>query len=312
MARSLRYIPPYSLVEVTTRTVQARFLLRPSRDLNEIILGILARAAQRYDVEVCAFIFLSNHAHLLLVPADANQLALFMGYLNGNLAKEAGRLHRWRDRFWARRYQAIVVSEEETAQVDRLRYLLENGCKENLVRRPADWPGAHSVDALMTGRPIRGVWFDRTTEYEARRCGQRFGKYTHSEELELTLSPLPAWRDLEPKERRERVAVIVREIEAGTRRRIRKTGRPPLGIRRIRRQDPHHRPEKVSRSPAPRFHTSHRSVRKALELAYYAFRIAYRQAAEELQQGHRSVEFPPGCHLPRLPFAQAVSSASFG
>ncbi len=96
-----------------------------------------------------------------------------MGFVNGNLAKEAGRLHGWRERFWGRRYTAIVVSHEEAAQVTRLRYILEQGTKEGLVRSPLDWPGTHSTQALLDGRPIRGIWFDRTREYEARRCGQR-------------------------------------------------------------------------------------------------------------------------------------------
>src|SRR5436305_9760918 len=37
MSRPIRYIPaPQTLVEVSTRTVQSRFLLRPSPELNEI------------------------------------------------------------------------------------------------------------------------------------------------------------------------------------------------------------------------------------------------------------------------------------
>jgi REP element-mobilizing transposase RayT len=302
MARSLRFVPPGALVEVTTRTVQARFLLRPGRDLNEIVLGILARAAERYDVKICAFIFLSNHAHLLLVPADAEQLARFMGYVNGNLAREAGRLHSWRDRFWARRYQAIVVSDEEAAQVKRLRYLLDNGCKENLVRKPQDWPGASAVDALLSGAPLRGIWFNRTAEYEARRCGKRVSKYEFSEELEFELSPLPAWSGLGHKEICRRVAELVREIESETRYRIDETGLAPLGIRRIRRLDPHAIPGRVSHSPAPRFHAVEPRVRRGLELAYSSFRAAYRQAAEQLRAGCRGVIFPEGCFRPPMSF----------
>ena len=55
-------------------------------------------------------------------------------------------------------------------------------------------------------------------------------------------------------------------------------------------------------TPAPRFHARRWDVRKGLELAYYAFRVAYRQAAEELRLGKDAVEFPPGCFPPRLPF----------
>ena len=96
MPRPLRFVPADALVEVTCRTLHGRFLLRPSRNLNEIVLGILGRAVRLYGMKLCAFVYLSNHAHLLLRPADAQQLARFMGFVNGNLAKEAGRLHRWR------------------------------------------------------------------------------------------------------------------------------------------------------------------------------------------------------------------------
>ena len=71
-------------------------LLRPSRRLNELVLGVLARAARCYQMDVCAFVFRSNHCHLLLRPTSATQLARFMNYLNSNIAREAGRLHRWR------------------------------------------------------------------------------------------------------------------------------------------------------------------------------------------------------------------------
>ena len=117
-----------------------------------------------------------------------------------------GRLHRWRERVWGRRYRAIVVSHEKAAQIERLRYLLEQGTKEGLVRRPEDWPGAHSVQALLDGRPIRGIWFDRSQEYEARRCGKRPGKYEFAEEETFELTSLPAWDSLDGETIRERSA----------------------------------------------------------------------------------------------------------
>jgi REP element-mobilizing transposase RayT len=307
MARPLRFVPPASLVEVTCRTVQGRFLLRPSRDLNEIVVGILARAARRYRMRVCAYVYLSNHCHLLLRPTDAHQLARFMSFLNGNLAKEAGRLHGWRERFWGRRYTAIVVSHEDACQLARLRYILEQGTKEGLMSKPADWPGAHAVQALLDGRPTRGVWFDRTREYEARRCGHRPGKYEFAEEESLELSPLPVWAELDSRDRREAVEALLRDIEAEARK---ASGRAPLGVRRILRQNPHNKPGHIERSPAPRFHAHAWRVRKGLELAYYEFRVRFRQAAEELRRGRVGVEFPPGCFPPRLPFARGQPVAS--
>ena len=62
-------------------------------------------------------------------------LSRFMEYLNGNLAREVNRLHGRTGPVWERRYQAIVVTEEEQAQVDRLKYLLSQSVKENLVAK---------------------------------------------------------------------------------------------------------------------------------------------------------------------------------
>ena len=114
MGRRLRFIPEGgALVEITTRTVGARYLLKPSEELNESIVGVIARAQQAYAVPVHALVFMSNHYHMLVSVQDACQMARFMNYVNGKLAKEAGRFNDWEEKFWSRRYQGIVVSDEE-------------------------------------------------------------------------------------------------------------------------------------------------------------------------------------------------------
>jgi hypothetical protein len=70
-------------------------------------------------------------------------------YVNSILAREAGRLYGWKEKFWGRRYKAIVVNNEEEAQIDRLEYILSNSVKEGLVERPQDWPGAHRQEAFL-------------------------------------------------------------------------------------------------------------------------------------------------------------------
>lgn len=118
MARLLRFIPDGgSLVEVTTRTIQSRFLLTPFPELNRIVIGALARASRRYKVGVVAYAFLSNHYHLLAWAEDADQLSRFMGLFNSKLAglfnsklaREVARLTGWKDKIWSRRYQEYLA-----------------------------------------------------------------------------------------------------------------------------------------------------------------------------------------------------------
>jgi hypothetical protein len=46
-------------------------------------------------------------------------------------------------------YQAIVVSGEEAAQVERLRYHLAHGVKEGLVDQVKRWPGVHFAKSIL-------------------------------------------------------------------------------------------------------------------------------------------------------------------
>ena len=306
MSRRLRFIPDRPLVEVTARTLQGRFLFRPSPGLREIFVGILARAAQRYDVEVHAYVCAGNHLHGLLSPADAQELAGFMRYLLTNLSKEAGRLHRWRGPLLQRRYQAILVSEEDAAQLGRPRYLLAHGVKESLVARVTDWPGAHCAAALLTGEPPLGVWYDRTQQHVARHRGEDAPDSDFASTYRLQLAPLPCWRHLPPDVVRRRVAEMVAEIEAEAASRHRREGTTPLGVAGLLRQDPHDRPRKSNWSPAPLVHAASRKMRFELRAAYYEFVAAFREAAEKLKSGCRDVAFPEGCFPPSLPFCRGA------
>jgi hypothetical protein len=241
---------------------------------------------------VCAFVFLSNHCHLLLRPTSAHQLAAFMNYLNSNIAREAGRLHHWRERFWGRRYRPVPVSFEPAAQISRLYYLLAQGCREGLVARPQDWPGANSTAALLGDRVVTGIWHDRTAEYWARKRGEEIAPGQFSSEETLSLCPLPCWEGLTADDARAQIDELVTAITAETRRRLRQTETCPLGVRRILRQNPHNKPRRVARSAAPRFHAATWQVRKMLELMYLSYRDAYRDAMESVRQHQLPVRFP--------------------
>ncbi len=297
-------MPAGSLVEVTCRTVQGRLLLRPSPILRDLTLGILARAARLYPVEIHAFAFLSNHFHILLSVSDAQRLAAFMGYLNSNLAREAGRLIRWREKFWGRRYQAILVSNEEGSQVARLRYVLSHGAKEGLVRSPRDWPGAHSASYLLSGDPVRGRWINHTLEYMAGRKGIQLQPEDFVEEESLELAPIPCWARIGSEQYRARVAEIVEDIETDADLRARDTGKPVAGRAFVLRQDPHFEPNRVEKGPAPLVHTVSRQIRKEFREAYALFLAAFRRASEQLRAGEVGALFPRGSFPPALPFRE--------
>ncbi|HEV7672118.1 MAG TPA: hypothetical protein VGS22_26675, partial [Thermoanaerobaculia bacterium] len=263
------------------------------------------RAQRLYPLEICAFFFASGHFHLLLRVEDSEGLARFMGYFNSKLAREVARSTGWRDKVFSRRYQAILVSDEEEAQIGRLVYILSHGCKENLVARPQDWPGVHCVTALLTGEPIEGTWFDRTKEWEARLRGEEFGARQFADTEVVNLAPLPCWRSLAGEQYRERIAELVEAIIAQAAARQAETGIEPLGAAAILRQQPFSQPAKTKRSPAPLVHAASKLIRTEMKIAYRWFARAFREAAEYLKAGNRLARFPRGSFPPGLPFVRA-------
>ncbi|HYH45566.1 MAG TPA: transposase [Thermoanaerobaculia bacterium] len=291
-------------MEVTTRTIHGRFLLTPSAELNELILGVLGRAQELFPVGLVAFAFASGHYHLLLRVENTHQLAGFMNHLNSNLAREAGRLAGWREKFWASRFQAIPVSNEPAAQIERLTYVLAHGCKEGLVERLRDWPGVSAVATLLDGAPLIGHWFDRSREHFARLRGKSFQRLEFATEYRLRLEALPCWAHLPTDQYRQRIADLVAEIEARAALERQATGRPALGPAAVCAQRPHDGPAEPKRSPAPLFHAASRRVRLELRRAYGEFVGAFRVASAKLRAGARDAVFPAGSFPPSLPWVE--------
>ena len=301
--RDLRYFPPFTLVEVTVVAFQNRYLLRPSDEVNDLFVGVVARAQRVYEMRICSLVAMSTHWHALLVPRDAEHLADFMEFVDCNLSKEIGtRLHGWPGAMWNDRYHLVPVADEEAAQIDRLRYHLAAGVKEHLVDRATDWPGVHSAHALMEGTRLSGHWYDRTKEHAARQKRREEDSKRFASEERLVLSPLPCWAHLPEDRWRRRVKDLVQEIDEEGRLERERTGKRSMGVRKILRFRPTRRPRGVEKSPKPRIHARAEAKLKEWREAFGAIVAAFREASARLRSGDRHAEFPEGTFPPALPF----------
>lgn len=304
MSRRLRLLDdPSGFVMITTRTQHGRFLTRPSKQVNDLILGVLGRAQAKYRVILYAFVFMSNHLHILAGVEDVKQMSLFSGFLKSNIAKELGQLHDWRETFWGRRYHSTSIKPTERDQVERFLYVLDNSCKEGLVASPLDWPGVSSARALFHGEyTMEGTWYDRTAQYRAKLRGV----YELSPSTETVhLTPLPFLQPRSPEEQRAFYVDAVRQIELKTALMHKTNGTTPIGARAIRRQKPHRKPKSFHPSPAPIVHAANPEDSRAMLAARRAKEALYRDAARRLKLGETDVRFPDGCFPPRLPFVKA-------
>ena len=306
MGYPLRVIDPDCIYFVTNRCAQGRLLITPSPRLNVLIGGVLAHACERYGVTLFAYVFASNHFHLLLKAPDG-VLPAFMAYFQSNVAREVGRHIGWRGPFWHRRYSAEPVLDDD-ALIDRLAYAIGHGPKEFLVSTVTEWPGLSCVSQLLTEAGHCFDWVDRTKQGKTERRGEQAPDHSFTKRVSLRLAVLPCWEELTPKQRRREVERLIAEIEDKAR--IERGDRPVLGADGVRAQDPHSMPQNVKYSPRPLCHATAEATRKAFKEAYRAVVNAYKGASEAFRAGAVDVVFPPYVFTPPLPHAWRVQVAA--
>jgi REP element-mobilizing transposase RayT len=272
--------------EVTTRTIQGRFLLRPSEEGRRRIIGIVARAQQLYKVDVHAFVVLSNHWHLLASSQCGEQFASFMCYVNGNMAREMGRLNDWDGPFGGRRARPIACVDDDAA-IARLKYCFAQGVKEGLVETPEQWPGASTATALLGDMTLVGTWLDRDKLRLARRAaklrGETVSETAHTHQVTVQLTPLPQLRNLDSSKLRALHQKLVDEVvaEAAEERNRADTLRV-VGVDAVLNENPHSAPQQSKSSPAPLCHTTCQLIRERFRLAYGLFVDCYRKASKQV------------------------------
>lgn len=292
---------PDVVYEVTTRTIGGRYLLRPSELVNALIVGVIGFALERCPaIKIYGAVFLSNHATWLISSSDPAQIAEFMKAVNEYVSKEVGhkKVNNWSGTMWGRRYDAIPVIGE-AALVDRMKYLLSQGCKEGLVWTPFEWPGVSCVRALLGKRPLRGVWYDRTAYGQAKataRRNQRVQLEDFATPYEIEFSPLPCWAHLSREEYRAAIRSLVDQISEETRKQHRRV----LGAKKILAMNPHDAPEDFEPSPKPLCHAPDKATRTAFRERLGGFVATFRAASELLLQGLRAV-FPLYSYPPAAP-----------
>ena len=295
---------PWQAFELTIRCMQSRHLMRPGEECNRRVQGVFGRALELYGEHVHLYFAGSenNHMHLIIAAESAEWKARFKSHIKTNISKELGDLHDWRGSHWDRRCRDIPILDDDALR-ERLMYLAAHAVKSGLAETPFHWPGVQWVRAVTEGKTLSGPWYDRTQldamlrrwdRLPADTRGPRPGLGDVTTMKPIPLTPPPMWAYLEPAELRahwsELVDEALRRYPASER---------PLGAAAICAIDPHTRPERTKRSPAPPVHTTRIALRKAWREAYAAFVDTYRGAMKRLRQGFSAVDFPTeGCPPP--------------
>ena len=250
----------------------------PTAEITQIFEYSLAHACSRHNIELHAFVAMSNHYHLVVTDPDG-KLPAFQRDLNSLIARSVNRVLERDEAFWDRKSYNAVDILEPNAVLAKMSYTMLNPVRARLVGRAVDWQGATSV----------GMGFGRGRTIQ--RPHRFFRKDRDMpDEVTLTLTPPPG---ADAVEIRSVLAGAIAQGEYES-----KANGPPAGMRRVLSRPYNSRPQ--TREPRgqlrPRFAARCADALKKALAEYRCWLDEYRTALTQFREGERDVEFPAGTY----------------
>ena len=157
MPRRLRLQYPGAIYHVMARGNARQHIVRDDDDRRRL-RDDLARAAVRCGWRVYAFVFMSNHLHLVLKTPEPNLARGMQGFLS-SYANAWARRHRFSGHVFQGRYRTELV-EDETYVWTVTRYVHLNPVRARLVEHPAAWPWSSYLGYARRDRRLEWVAYD--------------------------------------------------------------------------------------------------------------------------------------------------------
>ena len=233
MARPWRIQFPNAHYHVTARGNNRQAIFLSDADRSDF-LDLLARAHDRFSLEVFAFCLMTNHYHLFLRTPQAN-LAAALHWINATYTHRFHRRHRRSGHLFQGRYQAILITDE-AHWFHLSMYLHLNPVRAGLVEDPADYKWSSFRDYL---RPqSRFAWLNRSVILAGYGSQDSAGRRRYRNECLALVGKKPQfWKELINRAvlgSAETLAELVRKYppagQAHTVPDFREAARPPVEV----------------------------------------------------------------------------------
>lgn len=147
---------------MTGRAILRQHRFAPEQRIVDTIWYCLAVAAQKYQVQLHGFVWMSNHYHLVLTDIDA-ELPDFMRDLNSLISKALNAVRKIQGQNFARGgYNAVAVADGAKI-LEHCAYSEANPCRAGLVATARGWGSVTSANMEFgqrksVRRPKYGLW----------------------------------------------------------------------------------------------------------------------------------------------------------
>ena len=135
-------------------------------------LAWLQDYAEKYHIDILAYCLMTNHIHLVAVPAAEDGLHRMLKPLHMRYAQRINRANNWKGHFWQGRFFSSALDENYLWAA--IRYVERNPVRAGMARKAEDYrwssAGAHCGlrdDATLTGTPAWRRQFDGIGDWSA-------------------------------------------------------------------------------------------------------------------------------------------------
>lgn len=300
----IRYHRPQSVHFVTNSCEHRMFFLLPCEETNHLIRYWLARAKVRYGkgLDIYGFIFMSNHFHMMFNDTGGD-IAQFMSYFTGNLARSVNRQIGRSGRFWISQYNDKIIEGDE-AFLTHFSYLIANPVKSGLVSKSEEWGGVSSYTYSLSGKKVEETGLDVTKYNKIKRYKKSVKKDDFIETFSFELAKLPPWSELTQDEYINKIKDL--SLSACNEYNKKRGNQKPLGMKKVMAFNPLDRPEKPLKNKSLMFACNDVSRLRELMDSYKEFVGKYREGLFKLYNHGISkknrylnnLEWPEGSYPP--------------
>ena len=138
MARLPRYIIPGQPQHVIQRGNNRQAIFAAEADY-QFFRDAMLEAAGRFGLAIHAYVWMSNHIHLLATPTDADSISKTFQSVGRKYVQYFNFTYRRSGTLWEGRYRATVIDSERYL-LSVMRYIELNPVRAGMVAHPRDYP----------------------------------------------------------------------------------------------------------------------------------------------------------------------------
>ena len=177
MARLPRYVIPDQPQHIIQRGNNRQAIFASDMDY-QFFRDVLVEASAKYGLDIHAYVWMTNHLHLLATPKQENSISKVFQSVGRKYVQYFNFTYKRSGTLWEGRYRATVVDSEQYL-LKLMRYIELNPVRADMVAHPRDYRWSSYAFNALGETGMNADWLTPHPEYLSlgRSTGARQSAY---------------------------------------------------------------------------------------------------------------------------------------